>query len=164
MSRRSSMYYPAYACTAGLAPAARVWQKFHVCFLSVVAMVVSATRHCRSFAGAKWLATSFFSHFSTAVAQPGIDVTNPADAVFVTEADLDLLNWDQPSAPGHAWKQSVQTALKAISLEDRYRLCRQRCSQSLASVGIYDAGMHRSPQAQCLAASVFCKCVPQCCS
>ena len=97
---------------------------------------------CECFAGAKWLATSFFSHFSSALAQPGIDVTSPADAVFLTDADLDLLDWDQPSVCGNAWKQSVQTALKQISLEDRYKLCKQRFPQSLASAGIHEAGTH----------------------
>ena len=106
----------------------------------------SALCHSWCFAGAKWLATSFFLQFSSALAQPGVDITSPADAVFLTETDLDLLNWDQVSARDSAWKQSVQTALKQISLEDRFKLCKQRFPQSLASAGIQDAGMDISLQ------------------
>ena len=120
---------------------------------------VNITLFCGCSADATWLATTFFSYFSRALAQAGIDVDTPADVVFLTDADLELLNWDQPSAPGNAWKQSVHNALRQISLEDRYKLCKQRFPRSLASVGIYEAGMHLSPQAQYLAASAPCKCL-----
>ena len=82
--------------------------------------------------------------FSSALARPGVDITSPADAGLLAETDLDLLDWDQAVRHGSAWKQSVQTALKQIGLEDRFKLCKQRFPQSLASVGIQDAGEDHS--------------------
>ena len=120
--------------------------------------------HSWCFAGAMWLATSFFLQFSSALAQPGIDIKSPADAVFLTQTDLELLNWDQATGLGNVWKQAVQTALKEISLEDRFKLCKQRFPQSLASFGVQDAGMEHSLQLQCLDHLLACKCLCQCCS
>lgn len=148
MSRGTSACYPAYVRTARHTQAASIPQTAHLCIMSMLAMHVSTTCPCGCFADAKWLATSFFSHYSSALAQPGIDITSPADAVFLTDAELDLLNWDQPAVSGNAWRQSVQTALKQISLEDRYQLCKQRFPRSLASVGIHEAGMHLFPWLQ----------------
>ena len=90
------------------------------------------------FAGAMWLVTSFFANYSEALAHPDIDVTCPADTAFLTQVDLNRLDWGQLC--GAAWKHSVQTALKQISLEDYYKLCVQRFPQALASVGVYEAG------------------------
>ncbi|KAL0048866.1 hypothetical protein WJX82_001236 [Trebouxia sp. C0006] len=90
-------------------------------------------------ADAKWLASSFFKHYSGALAHPDIALTNPADAVFLTQAALDKLDWTQQPFPGGAWKQSVQAALKQISMEDYYKMSNQRFPQALSSVGIYAA-------------------------
>lgn len=85
-----------------------------------------------------WLVTSFFANYSEALAHPDIDVTCPADTAFLSQVDLDRLDWGQ--LRGGAWKHSVQTALKQISLEDYYKLCVQRFPQAFASVGVYEAG------------------------
>ena len=92
-------------------------------------------------ADAKWLATTFFMHFSDSLAQPGIAVTIPADAIFLTQGDLDMLSWDSQQWCGDAWKRSVQTALKRIGIEDRYELLKQRFPQGLAAIGVHQAGM-----------------------
>lgn len=91
-------------------------------------------------ADVKWLATSFFKHYSEALAHPDIGLTNPADVVFLTKANLDKLDWGRQPPSGDAWQQSVQHALHRISIEDYYKMSKQRFPQVLASVGIYAAG------------------------
>ncbi len=105
---------------------------------------VQLHRHLCNVADAKWLASSFFKHFSGALAHPDVALTNPADAVFLTQAALDKLDWTQQTFRGGAWKQSVQAALKQISIEDYYKMSNQRFPQALSSVGIYAAGMYRA--------------------
>ncbi len=101
-------------------------------------------RHLCNVADAKWLACSFFKHYSGALAHPDVALPNPADAVFLTQAALDKLDWTQQTFRGGAWKQSVQAALKQISIEDYYKMSNQRFPQALSSVGIYAAGMYRA--------------------
>ena len=91
----------------------------------------------RSFADAKWLATSFFQYYSEALAD--IALTNPADVPFLTQDSMDSLDWHHH--PQHSsWKHSVQSALQRISLEDHFKIAKQRYPQALHSVGIYTAG------------------------
>lgn len=88
-------------------------------------------------ADAKWLATSFFQQYSEILAE--IALVNPADAPFLTQASTDSLEWQNDSQ--HAsWKHSVKSALQHISLEDHFKLAKQRYPQVLQSVGIYAAG------------------------
>ena len=105
---------------------------------------VPQTGHSQSclVAYAKWLASTFFKHFSRALAHPDIALTNPADVVFLTQPELDKLQWAHQPFSGDAWRQSVQIALQQISLEDYYKMSNQRFPQALSSVGIYAAGMH----------------------
>ena len=105
---------------------------------------VQSHRHLCNVADAKWLASSFFRHYSGALAHPDVALTNPADAAFLTQAALDKLDWTQQTFCGDAWKQSVQAALKQISIEDYYKMSMQRFQQALSSVGIYAAGMYRA--------------------
>ncbi len=104
---------------------------------------VQLHRHRCNVADAKWLACSFFKHYCGALAHPDIALTNPADAVFLTQAALDKLDWTQQPFPGGAWKPSVQAALKQISIEDYSKMSVQRFPQALSSVGIYAAGTYR---------------------
>ena len=90
------------------------------------------------FTGAMWLVTSFFVSYSEALAHLDINVTCPADTVFLTQADLEKLACGRLN--GAAWEHSVQTALKQISLEDYYKLLMQRFPQAVATVGVYEAG------------------------
>ena len=114
-------------------------------------------RHLCNVADAKWLASSFFKHYSGALAHPDIALTNPADAVFLTQAALDKLDWTQQPFPGGAWKQYVQAALKQISMEDYYKMSNQRFPQALSSVGIYAAGMQKSIGALGMLVSAHCQ-------
>lgn len=104
------------------------------------ALLPSLTK-CTKLAGAKWLACSFFGHFAEALAQPDISVTIPADAVFLTKADIEKLDFGHHVWASAAWKQSLQTTLEQIRLEDYFEICKQRFPRALASVGVYKPGM-----------------------
>ncbi|KAL0028853.1 hypothetical protein WJX77_001065 [Trebouxia sp. C0004] len=67
-----------------------------------------------------------------------------AVAVLYQKAALDKLDWTQQAFCGDAWKQSVQAALKQISIEDYYKMSNQRFPQALSSLGIYAAGRGNS--------------------
>lgn len=108
--------------------------------LLLIRLQTSLTYNGYVCSGANWLATSFFLNYADAVAHPEIAVTSPADTAFLTQADVDLLDWGQQPWQGEAWKQSVQTALKEITLEDYYKLIMQRFPRAIASVGVYEAG------------------------
>lgn len=113
------------------------------------------------FSGAKWLATTFFQYCAEALAHPNIAVISPADAAFLTQADVELFNWGQERGQGEAWKQSVQTALKQFTLKDYCRVSMQRYPRALASAGVYEAG--RQHGLHCTAAHCMCLHIQCCC-
>lgn len=77
---------------------------------------------CVLCADAKWLQTEFFKRYATELAQPGIQLTVPADTLFLTPLMLDKVNWASQRSCGPAWQQAVTAALTPED-EPGYSLC-----------------------------------------
>lgn len=98
--------------------------------------------HCIVHADAGWLQTAFFNRYAAELAQPGIQLTDPADIIFLTLPMLDKINWASRRTTGSAWQQAVTAALthESIKLKTRYRALEHRFPQMLACVGVKEAG------------------------
>lgn len=93
-------------------------------------------------ADAKWLQTEFFKRYATELAQPGIQLTVPADTLFLTPLMLDNINWASQPSCGPAWQQAVTAALTPdkMDLGTRYAALKHRFPQILAAAGVNQAG------------------------
>ena len=99
-------------------------------------------KQCILCAGAKWLQTEFFKHYATELAQPGIQLTVPADTLFLTPPMLEKVNWASQHSCGSAWQQAVSAALapEKMTLGIRYAALKHRFPQILAAAGVEKAG------------------------
>jgi hypothetical protein len=84
--------------------------------------LVKSNKKCVLCADAKWLQTEFFKRYATELAHPGIQLTVPADTLFLTPLMLDKVNWASQRSCGPAWQQAVTAALTPED-EPGYSLC-----------------------------------------
>lgn len=103
-------------------------------------------------ADAQWLVKAFFTHYATELCQEKMGLSNPLDALFLTEAVLDNIAWEHQPGCGLAWRHAAEAALQSLGLDTRYAVLKQRFPQTLASAGVSEAGKQMLSQGRQLQA------------